>query len=92
VAPAGVISVAAGNELHPHHLNPLAAEGLDHPLARVEAHPRRPDLLGLRNLSSHPWTLVLSSGETVTVSPGETGNLATAIQLSGAAGRVLIQA
>ena len=92
VAPAGVISVAAGNELHRHHLNPLAAEGLDHPLARVEAHPRRPDLLGLRNLSSHPWTLVLSSGETVTVSPGETGNLATAIQLSGAAGRVLIQA
>jgi hypothetical protein len=26
------------------------------------------------------------------VSPGETGNLAKAIQLSGAAGRVLIQA
>jgi len=58
----------------------------------VEAHPRRPGLLGLRNLSSHPWTLVLSGGDTVTVAPGETGNLATVTQLCGAAGRVLIQA
>ena len=92
VAPAGVISVAAGNELHRHHLDPLAAESLDHPLARVEAHPQRPGLMGLRNLSSHPWTLVLSGGDTVTVAPGETGNLASVTQLCGAAGRVLIQA
>jgi len=91
LAPAGVVSVAAGNELHRHHLDPLAAEAIDQPLARVEAHPNRPALLGLRNLSTHPWTLTLAGGETITVAPGETAGLARSRELRSAAGQIRIE-
>jgi hypothetical protein len=91
VAPAGVVSVAAGNELHRHHLDPLAAEAIDQPLARVEAHPSRPGLVGLRNLSPHPWTLTLAGGETITVAPGETAGLARSRELRSAAGQIRIE-
>jgi len=90
-AAAGLVSVAAGNELHPHHLDPLAAEDLRQPLARVEAHPQRPSLLGLRNLSPHPWTLLRSGGEAMAVAPGETGSLARAESLRTGAGVITIE-
>jgi DNA-binding helix-hairpin-helix protein with protein kinase domain len=90
-AAAGLVAVAAGNELHPHHLDTLLPEDLEHPLARVVAHPRRPRLLGLRNLSPHSWTLTVLGGEAVTVAPGETGSLATVATLSTPDGEVLIE-
>jgi hypothetical protein len=88
---AGLVAVAAGNDLHPHHLDPLLPEDLEHPLARVVAHPERPRLLGLRNLSLHPWTLTLQGGEEITVAPGETGNLGQAVTLSTQDGVITLE-
>ena len=88
---AGAVSVAAGNELHRHHLDPLAPEDLSQPLARVEAHPHRPALLGLRNLSPHPWTLQRAGGEGITVAPGETGSLTGAEALHTESGVITIE-
>jgi len=88
---AGLVAVAAGNDLHPHHLDPLLPEDLEHPLARVVAHPERPRLLGLRNLSLHPWTLTLQGGEEITVAPGETGNLGHAVTLSTQDGVITLE-
>jgi len=88
---AGLVAVAAGNELHPHHFDVLLAEDLDHPLARMVAHPRRPHLLGLENLSPHPWTLTLPEGQAIAVAPGETGSLAQAATLTTPDGEVTIE-
>ena len=88
---AGLVAVAAGNELHPHHFDLLLAEDLDHPLARMVAHPRRPHLLGLENLSPHPWTLTLQEGEAIAVAPGETASLAQAATLTTPNGEVTIE-
>ena len=88
---AGAVSVAAGNELHRHHLDPLAPEDLAQPMARVEAHPSRPALLGLRNLSGHPWTLQRTGGEAITVAPGETGSLTGAEALHTGLGVITIE-
>jgi hypothetical protein len=88
---AGLVAVAAGNELHPHHFDVLLAEDLDHPVARMVAHPRRPQLLGLENLSPHPWTLTLQGGQAISVAPGETGSLAHAATLTTPDGEVTIE-
>jgi DNA-binding helix-hairpin-helix protein with protein kinase domain len=88
---AGLVAVAAGNELQPHHLDPLVAEDLEQPLARVVAHPQRPQVLGLRNLSPHPWTLTAVGGEAITVSPGETANISQAITVLTPEGEITIE-
>ena len=76
LAPAGVVLAQPGNALHPHHFDPLALESIDTPLAAVEAHPSRPGVLGLRNLSTASWRAELSSGETLELAPDQRCNLA----------------
>jgi DNA-binding helix-hairpin-helix protein with protein kinase domain len=39
-------------------------------VGRVEQHPDRPEVWGLRNVSLTPWELTLEDGETHTVEPG----------------------
>lgn len=39
--------------------------------ARVEAHPTKPGLLGLRNLTDTPWTATLLDGSAHIVAPGQ---------------------
>lgn len=41
------------------------------PAALVEAHPSRPEITGLRNLSNAPWQATLPGGESHTVEPGQ---------------------
>lgn len=41
------------------------------PAARVEAHPTRATLLGLRNLTAGPWTATLRDGTSHAVPPGQ---------------------
>jgi len=73
--PQGSLALQPENELHRHHLDPLASEKLDQPLAVVESHPQDPSILGLKNLSGSPWTVELHSGESIAVSPGQRCNL-----------------
>jgi len=88
--PHGRVAAAAGNQLHPHHFDPLSNANLDTPLARLVAHPSDPALLGLQNLSDHSWQGVLSSGASLTLEPGQTCNLAALQQLHSSAGSIVV--
>ncbi|MEI8251834.1 MAG: protein kinase [Synechococcus sp. ELA057] len=77
ITPAGAVQAQPGNALHPHHFSPLEGERLDQPIARVEAHPQKAELLGLKNLSQQLWTAVLNSGEEVPIAPGRSCSLAS---------------
>ena len=77
----GAVLAQPGNALHAHHFQPLQAERLDQPLARIEAHPQRVDLLGLKNLSADPWTAVLSRGEEVVIPPLRSGSLSSLVAI-----------
>ena len=86
--PNGRVSASAGNGLYPHHLDPLAALDLHHPLAQLEAHPSDPALLGLKNLSAERWLADLSDGRTMELAPGKTCNLAALHQIRSPAGTI----
>jgi serine/threonine protein kinase len=77
----GAVHGQPENELHAHHFNPLALENLDAPVARVEAHPRDPRILGLLNLGDRPWSADLADGGSVEVEPGRRCNLRSVIQV-----------
>ena len=88
--PHGQVVAAAGNELQPHHFDPLAGEAIDRPLAALVPHPGDPSLLGLRNLSHHTWQGLLSNGQQIALEPGRTCNLAPLQQLDSHAGAILV--
>ena len=89
-APNGRLSASAGNCLYRHHLDPLAAIDLHQPLARLDAHPSDPSLLGLKNLSQEAWMADLSDGRTMVLEPGRTCNLAALRQVRSAAGPITV--
>ncbi len=82
----GAVLAQPGNELQPHHVNPLALESLDAPIARVEAHPGDGRILGLLNLSERPWSADLADGGSVAVEPGRRCSLKRALRIHTAAG------
>ena len=88
--PHGRVSAAAGNELQHHHFDPLASPDLHRPLARLEAHPGDPTLLGLKNLSGEAWHGELSDGRSLLLEPGRTCNLAALQQLSTGLGPITL--
>lgn len=49
--------------------------------ARVEAHPEREDVLGLRNLGAVPWSVRLPSREPFQVPPGKTVRLLAELEI-----------
>jgi hypothetical protein len=50
--------------------------------ASVEAHPTRPDILGLRNRTGEPWRVQVRDGSVVAVPPGSTVRLLDGTQIS----------
>ncbi len=56
--------------LVPRHLSPRSGELLAPELAKVVPHPTIPNVFGLENLSSGPWTAITSNG-TNTILPGK---------------------
>ncbi|MFN9694397.1 MAG: protein kinase domain-containing protein [Synechococcaceae cyanobacterium] len=69
------VLIQPGNELYRHHFDHLRIESLEQPLARVESHPREPGLLGLLNLSDQVWQAELDDGSSLSLPPGQRGNL-----------------
>jgi eukaryotic-like serine/threonine-protein kinase len=65
--PAGAVVLTAGRAVAAR----LLGLGGDAPAARVEAHPTRPELIGLRNLTERTWQAVLPSGAVHAVAPGQ---------------------
>ncbi len=88
--PHGVVYASAGNELHPHHFDVLSGETIDHPIAVIVPHPSVPSLLGLKNLSRHPWQVSLINGQQISLEPGKTSNLASTHRLDSHMGTVLV--
>ena len=86
----GGVTVAEGNRIHPHHLDPLRAEDLRRPVAEVVAHPSRPGLFGLRHLGGAPWQVERADGRRFEVLPGETCSLGRAALLHTGAGPLRI--
>ena len=60
------------------------------PLARLEAHPGDPTLLGLKNLSGEAWHGQLSDGRSLLLEPGRTCNLAALQQLRTGLGPITL--
>jgi|688.fasta_scaffold01073_51 DNA-binding helix-hairpin-helix protein with protein kinase domain len=79
--PRGGVLAQPGNELHPHHFDALALENLDAPVARVEAHPGDPRILGLLNCGERTWSADLAGGGSVTVEPGRRCSLARVVRI-----------
>ncbi|MEC9030016.1 MAG: protein kinase, partial [Cyanobacteriota bacterium] len=85
----GVVAASADNELCPHHFDNLKPPDLKHPVGLVVQHPSDPSMLGLKNLTTEPWTAILSNGSKTTVEAGKTCNLAAVIQLFTPMGDVI---
>ncbi|MEA5421585.1 protein kinase domain-containing protein [Synechococcus sp. CCY9202] len=86
----GEVIAAPDNELHPHHFDALVPESLLTPLARVEAHPGDPSIVGLRNLSPELWSVELLNGAVVPLQPQKTCNLAPVRRLTTPAGAITV--
>ena len=85
----GVVAASADNEIYPHHFDNLKPPDLKHPVGQVVQHPSDPSMLGLKNLTTEPWTAILSNGSKTTVEAGKTCNLAAVIQLFTPMGDVI---
>jgi hypothetical protein len=78
----GVVALVPGAELFPHHLaGSERAYDFAAPLARVVAHPQHPDLLGLENLTGHPWTATMPDGTSAQVPPGRRLSIAPGVRV-----------
>ena len=86
----GRVTVAEGNRIEAHHLDPLQPEDLRRPVAEVVAHPSRPGLFGLRHLGGPPWQAERADGRGFEVHPGETCSLGVASLLHTWAGPIRI--
>ncbi|MFM8524035.1 MAG: protein kinase domain-containing protein [Cyanobacteriota bacterium] len=90
VLPHGLVQATAGNELHPHHFDNLKSRTLTQPVGRLETHPGRADLIGLRNLEQQPWQALLLNGQSLVIAPGQACNLAPLARLETPAGPITV--
>lgn len=88
----GRVTVAQGNQLHPHHFDRFQVENIDHPVAVVERDPRRPGSHRLRNLSSRPWRISGGDGAAGHVDPGASCPIVPGLRLSADGGTIDITA
>jgi hypothetical protein len=65
------IVMADGAAVYGSHLNPSNAAAAGKLIGRVVRHPDRPDLIGLENLTTAPWRVVLPNGDEATVVPNK---------------------
>jgi eukaryotic-like serine/threonine-protein kinase len=86
-----LVTLAEGNQLHPHHFNRLISIDLQTPIGVVAANPNRPELIGLKNLSDVPWQAELQTGDVLTVPPGRSTNLALTASVRTSHGKVIVK-
>lgn len=69
------------SKLFPHHVD----EGFldfSKPIGEVTRHPQRPDIWGLKNVSSNRWVVTEPSGSMSDVDPGRSVTLASGIKIN----------
>jgi hypothetical protein len=65
-----VVTLSPGGRIGVRHINPDRALDFVSDGAVIEAHPDRPNVWGLRNLTNTPWRATLPDAGAVTVEPG----------------------
>ena len=75
------IPLALGSRLTASDVAGLETTEPDGAVAEVAAHPQNPDMLGLRNLSTRPWSATMANGKQKQVEPGKNVRLATGITI-----------
>lgn len=88
--PQTSLTATVGNELHRHHLDPMQPDARRSPYGRIVSHPEQPDLIGIENLSEHPWIGQRYNGDTVSIAPGSRCNLRAIHTLHTPLGRLTI--
>jgi DNA-binding helix-hairpin-helix protein with protein kinase domain len=76
---AAVVMLSPRTRLYPHHLGDTA--DFSAPIAELAAHPSKPDVWGLKNLSGRPWSYSVGTGPTHTVEPGQSAPIREGLQI-----------
>jgi DNA-binding helix-hairpin-helix protein with protein kinase domain len=74
-AAAKTVVLNQDTRLYPYHMGEFGNYDFSRSLAAVVAHPKRPGVYGLRNLSDNTWNVVVPTGDTAEVPRGSTLSL-----------------
>jgi serine/threonine protein kinase len=77
-----VVMLNHDSQLFAHHLEGGDTVVFTKPFAEVSRNPTDASLMGLKNLSSHPWTVVLTDGNIREVPPTKSAALASGIRIN----------
>jgi eukaryotic-like serine/threonine-protein kinase len=86
----GVVVLSHDAKLYPHHVDDARLYDFSAPVGEVAAHPTRPGVWGLKNLSDTKWVSTTSEGAVRDVEPGKSVTIAagTRIQFGRAEGEI----
>lgn len=89
-----IVTLSPGGRIALRHLNAERALDFTTHGAVIEAHPDRPNIWGLRNLTGAPWRATLPDAGVVTVEPGRAVRImhGAAIEFGRRTGRVMAAA
>ena len=77
-----VVILNQDTQLFAHHLDAHRRNDFSQILAKMEPHPRRPDIWGLKNVSALPWNSVSPLGKTAPVATGRSVSLVSGLRIS----------
>jgi hypothetical protein len=75
-----VVLLNHDTQLFPHHLGHLY--DFTAPIAEVARHPQKPDVWGLKNLSSEKWVVTRPDGTMSEVLPGRSVTIALGVKIN----------
>ena len=78
----GIVMLNHDTQLYPHHLDDQRMYDFSQPLAEVTQHPTRPDLWGLKNLTTEKWVITTDDGTVKDVEPGRNVPLAVGTRIN----------
>jgi hypothetical protein len=81
--PRSIVILNHDSQLFPHHIDEQRSYDFTAPVAAVSQHPQNPDLWGLKNLSSEPWSFQTATDpKPVPVPPGRSLSLASGTRIN----------
>ena len=81
--PRSIVILNHDSQLYPHHIDDQRGYDFSAPIAAVNRHPQNPDLWGLKNLSTEPWSFQTAADPTpVSVPPGRSLTLAPGTRIN----------
>ena len=77
-----VIMLNYDTKLYPHHIDGQTSYDFSKPIAEMKQHPTKPNIWGLKNISSEKWVITNVDGESKDVLPGRSVTLDTKKKIS----------